>query len=211
MENSKNNKPAFFQNDFIANPDKYDNSKPPSDFTDDKSFSKEKQLTKKKMLASLVEAVTVFRSTNDAKVKNRARKLYLELLEFITSSDFTDDAFKTDKSKTKWNLVGTLAQAYKIWQDLLKAGNRETIDGQEAIDRAAKVYWELKSYITEDFTDDRGTPVVNELIRVLDRLMFIIDRQQGRLAGELESMSDKEADRLYKHKFIREFKVDIIP
>jgi hypothetical protein len=66
------------------------------------------------------------------------------------TEDFTSDgnSFKTDKSQTKWNLVGTLAQAYNIWQNAIKAGDQETIE------RAAKVYWDLKSYITEDFTDD---------------------------------------------------------
>lgn len=194
MENkTKNNKPAFFQNDFITNPDEYDNSKPPksdfdeeqflrdqyerilkeekewlklgpsgkyekeyfakkkkdilkrlreeekkkkSDFTDDKAFSKEKQLTKKKILATLVEAVTVFRSASDSKVKDRARKLYLELQEFITASDFTDDG-----KRMNYALVAELAESFEAWG---------THDDPVVNQRVKRMYNELFDYIVKE-------------------------------------------------------------
>ena len=121
------------------------------------------------------------------------------------AKDFTDDGKEFNRS-----MLSELAHAWNVFM--------KSTDNAISM-RARKLYHELYEHLNKelnkkgkkDFTDDRGTPVVNELIRVLDRLMFIIDRQQGRLAGELDKMSDKESDKLYKHKFLREFKIDIIP
>ena len=66
-------------------------------------------------------------------------------------------------------------------------------------------------FSNEDFTDDGNYPTVNKLIRAMDQILYIINRQQGRLSKEISQMSDKESDRLYKHKFLQEFKIDIIP
>lgn len=236
--NKGRNGGGFYQNDLFSdspatektkkdNPYFYDysgNSEDSKDFTNDgSSYTKDKKRTRKNMLGEYNAAARILLTgKKNSPEWRRALKVYKELHEYILGSeDFVDDGntFKTDKSQTKWNLVGAIAEAYHIWQNAIKTGDLETIK------RAAKVYWDLKSYVTadfteaeilelekktEDFTDDRGYPTVQRGITLMDQLYNLITKREMTLGNELERLLDSNnrsdkalADRFYDHRLIK--------
>jgi len=84
------------------------------DFVDDgNTYNKDKKRTKKQLLGSITQASRILLTGKRGSSEwLKAKKVYEELQEYVIG-DFTNDGntFKTDKSQTKWNLVGAIAEA----------------------------------------------------------------------------------------------------
>ena len=173
-----------------------------SDFTDDaNSFTKDKKRTKQELVESLILAWDVYSSATDPAEKKKAHKLYLEIAKYVTG-DFTDDGRRVDA-----DLLSALeASAERI----------KTASTPEERIRAATLHDELftelqRRLASSDFTDDRAFPLANQLIAAMDRVYQIVVRTPNALIRELEKMTDAESDKVYRHKLITEFRIDLIP
>ena len=72
-----------------------------------------------------------------------------------------------------------------------------------------------KYYGNSDFTEDgfRGGsyPASTQLVSAMDRLYHILVRLEKSYMNEIEKMSDADSDKIYRHRLIREFDLDLIP
>ena len=202
MENKtkKNDYGGFFNNDFVSNPDKYDNSKPPkvSDFTSDGAVMNEA------MLRELSHAWHQFMTLKDPQKEKRAQRLYHELLSYL-SNELTKKGKKSDFT----------SEEEKTIQKWIKEEGMSRDEAEEllALSQFGKGQPGLKgvSKGKSDFTDDANFPVTNKLYSLMTQILNILDRQMNRLEKEISKMNDRERDRLYDHPFIKEFRIDLLP
>ena len=72
-----------------------------------------------------------------------------------------------------------------------------------------------KQYANADFTEDAFSsgnyPATTRLMAAMDRLYFILVRQEKTYMNEIARMSDADSTKVYRHKLLTEFNADLLP
>ena len=148
--------------------------------------------------------------TNNGKKKKMDEKQSLASTgKQYGNADFTEDAntFTKDKKRTKAELVFELRFAS---EEMAKHPH-----GSPEWERAYKLYKELRTYVIGDFTEDAFSsgsyPTTTRLMAAMDRLYFILVRQEKTYMNEIARMSDADSSKVYRHKLLTEFNADLLP
>jgi len=181
-----------------------------ADFTDDgNSFKTDGPVTKNYILTELARAWEKYIHADDPVERERMHKMYIELLEYAEGfNDFTDDEISL--SNLKKHDLEILLKKEKNPEKIKKI--KELIKKYETLEKRIKLSEKVDKKLNKsDFTDDSNYPVCNRLISLMDQIYFLVVKREKTLMNELEKMTDAESNRVYNHKFIKEFNIDLLP
>lgn len=181
-----------------------------SDFTDDaNTFNKDKLITKNRILIALAEAYERWTNSTDPEEARRAGKLYKDLLRY--AEGFNEQDFTSDGRRSDADLLSALEESAE------RVGTATSVEERKrAIKLHDEIFEELQRRLAlSDFTDDGFSsgsyPASTQLVSAMDRLYHILVRLEKSYMNEIEKMSDADSDKIYRHRLIKEFDLDIIP